>query len=106
MKGIVIEAFGSGNIPEKGLLPILEKAKNNNVVITVCSQCPQSTVDMSTYEAGSILRKAGAVSGRDMTTEAAVTKLYYLFSVYEDIDRIKFNMERDIRGEMIQKEDI
>ncbi len=106
MKGIVIEAFGSGNIPEKGLLPILQKARRNNVVITVCSQCPQSTVDMSTYEAGSILRKAGAVSGRDMTSEAAVTKLYYLFSVYDDIDRIKFNMERDIRGEMIQKEDI
>ena len=108
LKGIVIETFGSGNIPDDSgeLLPVLRKAKENGVVTVVCSQCPQATVDMSAYEAGSILRKAGAVSGRDMTTEAAVAKLYYLFSVYDDIERIKYTMERDIRGEMTQKDDI
>ncbi len=108
LKGIVIETFGSGNIPDdRGvLLPMLNKAKENGTVITVCSQCPQATVDMSTYEAGSLLKKAGAVSGRDMTTEAAVAKLYYLFSIYDDPHRIKFSMERDIRGELTQKDDI
>lgn len=106
LKGIVAETFGSGNIPDdRGvLLPMLEKAKYT--VLVVCSQCPQATVDMNTYEAGSTLKKAGAVSGRDMTTEAAVAKLYYLFSVYDDPHRIKFSMERDIRGELTQKDDI
>lgn len=108
MKGIVLEAFGSGNIPDNTdiLLPLLEKARKNNIILTVCSQCPQATVDTGAYAAGSALRQAGAISGRDMTTEAAVAKLYYLFSVYDDIERIKFNMERDIRGELTQKEDI
>lgn len=108
MKGIVIETFGSGNIPDdKGaLMPLLQKAKANGTVLVVCSQCPQATVDMSTYEAGSSLLQAGAVSGRDMTTEAAVAKLYYLFSVYNDPLRIRFAMERDIRGEISAREDI
>ena len=108
MKGIVIETFGSGNIPDdKGtLVPLLEKARANGAVLVVCSQCTQATVDMNTYEAGSSLRRAGAVSGRDMTTEAAVAKLYYLFSVYSDPLQIKYAMERDIRGELSEKEDI
>ena len=108
LKGVVVEAFGSGNVPDEGevLLPILEKAKSSGTVIVVCSQCPQSTVNMSAYEAGSILKKAGAVSGMDMTTEAAVAKLYYLFSIYDDPEQIKFNMERNIRGELTRSEDI
>lgn len=108
LKGVVVETFGSGNIPDGDgeLIPLLNKAKKNGTVLTVCSQCPQATVDMSAYEAGSPLKNAGAVCGRDMTTEAAVAKLYYLFSVYDDVERIKFNMERDIRGELTQREDI
>ncbi len=102
LKGVVIETFGSGNVPDDNgvLIPLLQKAKENGVVIAVCSQCPQATVDMSAYEAGSALRKAGAVSGRDMTSEAAATKLYYLFNVCDDPDQIKKLMEEDLRGEM------
>ena len=108
LKGVVIETFGSGNIPDdRGvLLPMLKKAKENGTVVVVCSQCPQATVDMNAYEAGRILRDAGAVSGRDMTTEAAVAKLYYLFNVYDDPIRIKYSMERNIRGELTQKNDL
>jgi L-asparaginase len=61
---------------------------------------------MNAYEAGRILRDAGAVSGRDMTTEAAVAKLYYLFNVYHDPMQIKYSMERNIRGELTQKNDL
>ena len=108
LNGVVIETFGSGNIPDDQgvLLPMLERAEQNRTVVAVCSQCPQATVDMGTYEAGGGLKRAGAVCGRDMTTEAAVAKLYYLFSVYDDIESIKFNMERDIRGELTQGEEI
>ena len=108
LKGVVVETFGSGNIPDdKGvLLPMLKKAKEKGIVFVICSQCPQATVDMSTYEAGSILRRAGAVSGRDMTTEAAVAKLYYLFNVFDNAERIQFTMEQNIRGELTPQEDI
>lgn len=105
LKGVVIETFGSGNIPDDQgvLIPLLQKAKENGVVFVVCSQCLQARVDMSTYEAGSALRRAGAVSGADMTSEAAVAKLYYLFNICDDTDAIKRMMEEDLRGELTEQ---
>ena len=102
LKGIVLETFGSGNLPddEGALLPMLEEAVGNGAVVVVCSQCPQATVDMQAYEAGSVLRQAGALSGSDMTSEAAVTKLYYLFSTCRDVEEVKYYMEKNIRGEL------
>ena len=102
LKGVVIETFGSGNIPLQSgaLLPVIEKAFANGTVVTVCSQCPQGTVSLGTYETSSGLKKAGAVSGEDITTEAAVTKLYYLFSLGYDKETVKRLMGRSLRGEM------
>ncbi len=102
LKGIVIETFGSGNIPNSGeaLLPIIEKAFANGTIVTVCTQCPQGTVSLGTYETSHALREAGAVSGNDITTEAAVAKLYYLFSKGYDKDTVKKLMETSLRGEM------
>jgi len=104
LRGIVIETFGAGNIPgdANALLPIIRRAGANGTVLVVCSQCPQGTVSLGAYETSSALKRAGAVSGRDMTTEAAVAKLYYLFSCGYDRDRIKAEMERDLRGELTE----
>ena len=102
LRGIVIETFGAGNIPGDGgaLLPIIEKAFRNGTVLTVCSQCPQGAVALGTYETSSALKKAGAVSGLDMTTEAAVAKLYYLFSCGLDKETVKRKMEENLCGEI------
>lgn len=101
LRGVVIETFGAGNIPSssKSLLPIIEKAFTNGTVVTVCTQCPQGTVLLGAYETSSALKKAGAVSGSDMTTEAAVAKLYYLFSKDYDYETICNLMETNLRGE-------
>ena len=102
LSGIVLETFGAGNIPmgNGDLLPIIKKAFSSGTVITVCSQCPSGTVTLGAYETSSRLKSAGAVSGRDMTTEAAVAKLYHLFSLGVSDDDIKRLMEENIAGEL------
>lgn len=101
LRGVVIETFGAGNIPSsaKALLPIIEKALQNGTVVTVCTQCPQGTVLLGTYETSNALKAAGAVSGKDMTTEAAIAKMYYLFSKGYDTKTICRLMEVNLRGE-------
>ncbi len=102
LQGIVIETFGAGNVPggEDALLPIIRKAIANGTVITVCTQCPQGKVSLGAYETSSMLKEAGAVCGYDLTTEAAVAKLYYLFSKGHDSDTVKRLMEIDVCGEL------
>ena len=102
LRGIVVETFGAGNIPGDGdaLLPIIRRAFANGTVLTVCSQCPQGAVSLGAYETSSALKRAGAVSGLDITTEAAVAKLYYLFSCGYDKETVKREMEHNLRGEM------
>lgn len=102
LSGIVLETFGAGNIPGGGgkLIPIIKKAFASGSIIVVCSQCPGGTVTLGAYKTSSALKEAGAVSGNDMTTEAAVAKLYYLFSLGISGDEIKEKMEENLRGEL------
>ena len=104
LKAIVLETFGAGNIPASGdsLLPIIRKAFEHGVILTVCSQCLQGRVSLGTYETSRGLTEAGAVSGADMTTEAAVAKLYYLFSMDLGKEEIKERMGRDLCGELTE----
>ncbi|MBQ3153667.1 MAG: asparaginase [Clostridia bacterium] len=102
LKGIVLEAFGAGNIPgaADAILPIVRKAYENGTVLVICSQCLKGSVTLGAYETSSALKKAGAVCAFDMTTEAAVAKLYYLFSCGYDAETVKQKMEEDLRGEI------
>ena len=102
LRGIVLETFGAGNIPNSdgALLPLIEKAWRSGTVLTVCSQCRSGAVTLGAYATSSALKKAGAVSGQDMTTEAAVAKLYYLFSKGISPAEVKTAMEHNLRGEL------
>jgi len=102
LKGIVLETFGAGNIPGSpdAILPIVRKAHENGTVLVICSQCLQGSVSLGTYETSAALKAAGAVCAYDMTTEAAVAKLYYLFSCGYDAATVKQKMEEDISGEI------
>lgn len=102
LRGIVLETFGAGNIPgsANAILPIIRKAHEHGTVLVICSQCLKGSVSLGTYETSAALKNAGAVCAFDMTTEAAVAKLYYLFSCGFDADTVKIKMEENISGEM------
>lgn len=105
LRGVVLEGFGAGNIPgaaADSLLPIIRKAYEGGTVITVCSQCVQGAVSLGAYAASKALRDIGAVDGGDMTTEAALAKLYYLFSLGLDKEEVKRRMGQDLRGELTE----
>ena len=102
LSGIVLETFGTGNIPDSDgkLLPIVRRAFDGGVAVVVCSQCPAGTVSLGTYETSAHLKRAGAISGKDMTTEAAVAKLYHLFSIDRKNESLATLMQTSIAGEL------
>lgn len=80
IKGIVLKTYGAGNAPqEPWLAEALREATDRGVVIVNSSQCVNGGVNPSIYATGDHLAKAGVVSGHDITGEAAITKMMYLF---------------------------
>ncbi len=77
VKGLVIEAYGAGNVPrlENSLVPAIEAATAKGVPVVIVSQSPKGQVDLGRYQGGAAAARAGAISAGDMTCEAALTKL-------------------------------
>jgi len=106
MQGIVLEAFGVGNAPtDPGIAAAIREATARGVVVVVCTQCLRGSVNLGAYVAGSALADAGAIAGHDMTVEAAMTKMYWLFGQGLAPDVVKQEMERDLRGEITLPDD-
>jgi L-asparaginase len=105
LQGLVLEAYGVGNGPDSDaeFIAALTEATRRGVVIVDCTQCLEGTVDLTEYTAGSALARAGVISGFDMTAEAALAKLYYLFSRGDTPDDVKRDMQNDLRGELTRR---
>ena len=77
-RGIVIEAFGLGGINVLGSgLEGIRRAVENGVSVVVTTQCLYDSSDLRVYQVGNKLLELGVIQGRDMTTEAALTKLMW-----------------------------
>lgn len=100
-KGVIIETFGAGNIPggSSNFISSIELNENDTIYV-ICSQCPAGSVIIGQYEASAVFDNIGGVSGMDMTTEAAMAKLYYLFSKGYARDNILRIMNENLRGEL------
>lgn len=101
LKALILETFGSGNAPtDPWLLHCLKQAIDKGLIIFNVTQCQSGSVEMEKYETGRQLEKIGVLSGGDITTESALTKLMYLLGSDLPRPRILELLQTAIRGEM------
>jgi len=101
LRGIILETYGSGNaMTEDWFVEQLQNAINKGLHIVNVTQCAGGRVSMGNYETSTQLKKIGIISGKDSTTEAAVTKMMYLLGENIDDKNFKDLFETALRGEM------
>jgi len=101
LKGVILETYGSGNAPDLDwFLHIIKDAIDRGIVVVDVTQCLSGAVEIERYQTGRILSEIGVISGYDVTTEAAVTKLMYLFGQSMSIKEVKDHMLCSLTGEI------
>ena len=105
-KGIVIEAFGLGgvNVLHKGLRGI-RRAVEDGISVVVTTQCLYDSSDLRVYQVGNQLLDLGVIQGRDMTTEAAMTKLMWALGQNMNPEQVKDLFEKSLAGEITKNPD-
>ncbi|MBP3254553.1 MAG: asparaginase [Bacteroidales bacterium] len=101
LKGVVMETYGSGNAPTKDFF--LQGIKNmidKGITVMNVTQCKAGSVEMGHYQASCDLRDMGVISGKDITTEAALAKMMFVLGNFDDKDKQKELLNGNLRGEI------
>lgn len=101
IKGIVLKTFGAGNAPTYAwFTEAVKEAVERDIVILNVTQCVNGGVHAKMYMSGNQLASTGVISGHDITSEAAITKMMYLFGLGLSTAEVRRYLECSLCGEV------
>lgn len=101
LKGVILETYGAGNTTTRTwFIELLKQTIKRGVPIINVTQCSGGSVIMGQYETSSQLKHIGVISGKDITTEAALAKLMFMLGENISMKSFKTIFETSLRGEM------
>ena len=101
LKALIIETFGSGNAPTyKWFIEELQAFLDKGGIILNITQCHGGSVEMGLYETSREMLKAGVLSGKDITSEASVTKLMHLLGTINERNQLISSINKSLAGEI------
>jgi len=101
LKAVVLETYGAGNCTtEAWFISLIKETINKGIYIINVTQCAGGSVMMGHYETSNQLKDMGVISGKDISTEAAISKLMFMLGQNIASKSFKLMYETSLCGEI------
>ncbi|MGB0850715.1 MAG: asparaginase [Bacteroidia bacterium] len=100
LEGIVLKTYGAGNLPTSSSWDkLVEVCETTSTIILATTQCPNGSIELGQYASSNKLKSKIVVDGKDITSEAALTKLMWVIGNFEVSERCSI-LSKNLRGEI------